>query len=258
VESQLVRQVLRSLDVLEALACRGEASLAELTAATGTPRASVHRLLVALVERGYVEHAASTYRIGPAVRRLAGRSVESSLVRLSGPALVDLKAKTGETVNLAVLDGARIVYAATLDGSHQPRMSATLGADVEPHATAVGKAVLSGLSAERRRAILPEAPYPRYTDRTITAPDVLQRELDRAAENGFAAEIEESNLGATCIAVPLLGADGEAIGGISVSGVSSRLPIETHVDLAGQLRAWAHRIEDNLAAQDANPTVEAK
>src|SRR5690349_4456510 len=104
-----MRQLDRALDVLDALA-GGPATLAELTATVAAPRASVHRLLVALEGRGYVQHVArdASYQLGPAVSRLAARSTESTLVRLAGPALTDLRARSGETANLAVRDGGRI------------------------------------------------------------------------------------------------------------------------------------------------------
>jgi IclR family transcriptional regulator, acetate operon repressor len=248
--SHPVRQLTRTLDLLDYLAARGEASLDELAGELQVPRASVHRLLVALALRGYVTHfsADSVYRLGPAVRRLAARSVESALVRLASPALVDLRAKTGETVNLAILDVTRIVYAATLDGTRQPRMSASVGAEAEPHATALGKAILSMVDPATRERILQRPPFPAYTPHTITSPAELDAELSRSADRGYAVEVEESSLSATCIAAPILDADGRALAAISISGVSGRLPAESHERLGNELRAWADRIRQEAAA----------
>ena len=75
-------------------------------------------MLTALRERGYVQHdrAGKTYRLGPAVRGLAERSDVSSVVRIAGPAMAELRRMTGETVNIAVVHGDRISYAEIFPG----------------------------------------------------------------------------------------------------------------------------------------------
>jgi DNA-binding IclR family transcriptional regulator len=243
-----VRQLDRVIDILERLADEGPASLAELTDAVDAPRASVHRLLVALEARGYITHRAgeARYELGPAIQRLAARNRESALVRLAGPALSDLRAQTGETVNLAVLNGSRILYAGTLDGTLQPRMSATVGAKLEPHATALGKAILAFSDAATRGRILPSAPYPAYTDRTITTAEALAADLATARSRGYAVEVEESTLSATCVAVPIRTGDGYAVAALSVSSIPARLPAGAHSRVARRIRAWTTRIETEL------------
>jgi IclR family acetate operon transcriptional repressor len=243
-----VRQLDRVLDILEQLAREGQASLADLTDAVDAPRASVHRLLVALESRGYVHHLTgeARYELGPAIQRLAARNTESALMRISAPALADLRSQTGETVNLAVLDGSRIVYAATVDGTLLPRMSATVGTEVEPHATALGKAILSVADAATRDRILPAAPYPTYTTHTIATKSALTSDLDVSAHRGFAVEIEESVLSATCIAVPIRDTHARPIAAISISSISARLPVGAHTEIAKLIRDWTTRIERDL------------
>jgi IclR family acetate operon transcriptional repressor len=249
-----MRQISRLLDLLELLASKGDVSLAESTEALELSRASVHRLLTSLAERGYVEHdfARHVYRLGPSLRELASRSTESALVRLAAPALAQLRAETGETLNLAMLRGSRIVYAATLDGMHLPRMSAIAGQEVEPHATALGKALLSVLSAEARTALLPAAPYPRYTPATITDPDALEAALVLIAERGYATDIEERIVGAVCIAVAIIDGHERPVGAISMSGVPGRLPEAMHPELAAELQVWCKRIGEQLTGVTAD------
>jgi DNA-binding IclR family transcriptional regulator len=247
-----MRQTTRVLDLLESLAGHGDVSLANVAGELGIPRASAHRLLVALEERHYVEHDSDgrVYRLGPAVRDLAARSTKSALVRLGAPALAQLRAKTGETINLAAFSGSTIVYAATLDGVHQPKMSATVGHEVEPHATALGKAVLSALSPEERATVLPPAPYPAYTPATITDADDLAVELAAVAARGYAVELEESTVGAACVAVPILDVNGKPVGAISISGVPARLPAEMQATLAADLRSWCELIGTRLGGAE--------
>jgi IclR family acetate operon transcriptional repressor len=240
------------LDLLEHLASKGDTSLADLSVALDLPRASAHRLLVSLEERAYVEHDEEVrrYRLGPAVRHLASRSTEVAIVRIAAGALSQLRALTGETVNLAVVSGSRIVYAATLDGIHQPRMSAAVGEEVEPHATALGKAILSRLSREAREAFLAQEPYPAYTPTTITTAEALEADLEVCAARGYAVEIEESTLGAACIASPIRRLDGLPIGGLSISGVPARLSDSSFDDLARELVVRCDHIAAQLGVPD--------
>ena len=221
-----MRQITRALDLLESLATAGDSSLADLSTELDLPRASTHRLIVSLEKRGYVEHdeQAGVYRLGPSVVGLAAGRTESAIVRHAALALSQLRAKTGETINLATVSGSRIVYAATVIGLHQPRMSATVGQEVEPHATALGKAILAGLPPDARSATAATRAVSAYTPATITDPSVLAIELGETAKRGYATEIEESTLGAACIATAIFARNGVPVGAISVSGVPARLP----------------------------------
>lgn len=244
-----MRQLTRALDILELLATRGQVSLAELSGTLEQPRASTHRLLATLETRGYVHHdvAARSYRLGPAIRTLAARTAESSLVRIAEPVLAQLTASTGESVNLGVLVGARIIYGATLDGALQPRMSAAVGDEVVPHATALGKAILASLPEHDRVRLLSSPPYPRFTPSTIVTPEALAAQLELVQVHGFAVEIEESTLGAVCVAAPIFDSSGAPIGGLSISGIAARLPEPARRDVAGLLRDGCARIATQLA-----------
>jgi DNA-binding IclR family transcriptional regulator len=242
-------QLERSLDLLEYLAEHGEAGAGEITKGLGAPRASVHRMLATLQSRGYIERVANSrkYRLGLAVRSLASHSTGSLVVTLAAPALANLRSATGETVNLAVVTDGRIVYGATLDGVHLPRMAAVVGQEVEPHATALGKAILATLSAKVRESLLWPAPYPGYTPRTITDPDQLERELSTTAELGYAVDDEESTVGAVCVAAPIRGGDGMAVGALSISGITARIPPAARPGTARLILDWCERISGELA-----------
>src|SRR5262252_269176 len=86
----------RGLTVLELIARRGEARLAELARELETLRA-----------RGFAEHVAAshTYRLGPGARSLAAQATQSAITRLAEPVMADLRNATGETVNLIGVHG---------------------------------------------------------------------------------------------------------------------------------------------------------
>lgn len=214
----------RGLDALELLAEHGEVRLADLAEELEVSRATAFRILASLQSRGYVEHARAerVYRLGHAVRALAERSDTSSVLRLAAPAMAELRASTGETVNLALLRRGTIVYVAIFDGVHALRMQASVGAVVPAHATAIGKAILAFSDAAVVQGVL-DAGLARVSERTITSPELLRQELDRVRESGLAYDSEESRPGLVCVASPVHGPGGQVAGALSVSGWSARM-----------------------------------
>lgn len=258
----------RGLDVLELLADRGEIRLGELAREVDVSRATAFRVLATLQNRGYVEHIRSqrVYRLGSALRGLAARSDTSSVLSLAAPAMEQLRATTSETVNLALVRRRRIVYEAILEGVYSLRMSATVGEEVPAHAAAIGKAILASLPPERRAVFLGPEPYRALTQRTPTRMRDLAAELDRVRARGYAIDDQEVEVGAACVAAPILGSDGLPVGAISVSGLAARLPDAARPALGLQVRRWCDRISaalgfagataDGRAAEPAWPAAD--
>lgn len=245
----------RAFDVMEYVNGRGAARVGDLCADLKLPRPTAHRLLSLLERRGYVQHDPSMhlYVPGPGLLRLAAQRPVSSLVQCAEPALVRLREETRETVNLGVLQGGRIVYAATLDGVLMPKMSVMVGQDVPPHATAIGKAILATLSDQERSRFLGREPYPRYTRRTITSRSSLDAELSSIAEQGYAIDAEEVDVGAVCVAAVVRCPDGEALGAMSVSASAARVTPEACGNLGKLIVAWCDHVSAMLVAQGATP-----
>ncbi|MEO7556388.1 MAG: IclR family transcriptional regulator [Acidimicrobiales bacterium] len=229
----------RGLDAMELLAEHGEAKLVDVVDHLAVSRATAFRVLATLQRRGYVDHvrAAHVYRLGPQMRALASQSGSSSLIRLGGMALADLRNITGETVNMVVLRRGTIAYVAILDGAHALRMAAKVGDEVPAHSTAVGKAILAALPDDERAALAGPEPYHRCTKRTIGRRKDLEADLKRTRERGFAIDDEESEIGAACVAAAVVGADGRPLGAVSVSGLAARMPARTWPELGKMVRA---------------------
>lgn len=243
----------RGLEVLELLAERGEIRLGELAREVNVSRATAFRVLATLQNRGYVKHSRSdrSYRLGSALRALAARSDVSSVVSLAAPAMEQLRAATSETVNLALVRRRRVVYASILEGVHALRMSATVGEAVPVHAAAIGKAVLAHLPPEQRATFLGPEPFPALTKRTPTRTKELEEELDRVKARGYAEDDEEVEVGAACVAAPILDSHGLPVGAMSVSGLAARLPKDARAMLGRDLRRWCDQISRQLGFEEA-------
>ena len=152
-ERQGVRAVTRALDLLAAVARADEPQgVSELSAVTGLAAGTTHRLLGALVARGYLRQEPLTrrYAIGLAALDLAARIRSRGLSVDAEPYLRRLVELTGESANLAVLDGDAATYVAHLSAPRTVRMFTEVGNRAPLHASGTGKVLLAGLSDERR------------------------------------------------------------------------------------------------------------
>lgn len=217
-----VQSVDRAFAVLEALAAdERPVGIAELVDLTGLPQGTVHRLLQSLHQRGYVRRdAARKYSLGTSAVRLAD-AAQRAMVRSARPHLAELVAISGETANLAVLEGDDVVYVAQVPSPHTLRMFAEVGRHVPPHSTAVGKVLLAGMPRERALAVLRRTGLAARTPATITDLDAFVTELDLVTVQGWAADEEEQEAGVRCVAVPV-GAPGAALAALSLSGPADR------------------------------------
>ncbi|WP_243653518.1 IclR family transcriptional regulator [Pseudonocardia endophytica] len=203
-----------------------EVTLTELCRRTDLPKPTGHRLLAELESQAMVERTARGYRLGIRLFEL-GQLVpgQRDLQETAAPFLADLHRATGETVHLAVLDGAEVVYLQKLTTSGGPQIASRTGGRMPAHVTAVGKALLAYGTASQVEVVL-DAGLARVAPRSIVLPARLGAELARVRHSGVAEEHEESGVGVACVAAPVLGADGRAIAGLSITGWSNRLNTE--------------------------------
>jgi IclR family acetate operon transcriptional repressor len=242
-----VQSVDRAIDLLEALArSEGPQGVGELAASTGLPQGTVHRLLRSMQARGYVRHDASRkYGLGAAAF-LLGDAAQRSLARSARPHLQRLVDISGETANLAVLEGDDVVYLAQVPSPHTLRMFAEVGRHVPPHSTAVGKVLLAGLPAERAGGILNRRGMPSMTDRTITSFEQFAEQLEQARARGWAADEQEQEAGIRCVAVPVQNGD-RVVAALSVSGPAERFAGAARAGLVEEMAGVAAAFAGELA-----------
>ena len=221
-----VQSVRRALSILEMLADQGgEMGVTELGRHLGVHKATASRLLATLAEHGLVERNPLTdkYRLGIGVVRLAAATVgRLDLVQQARPVLEQLAERTGETVNLAILDGEWAVNIDQVTGASAVVSVSWVGKRTPLHATSSGKVLLAHAPAEVRERVL-SGPLPRLTRRTIVDPDTLRRQLAEAVARGYAFTVEELEVGLNAVAAPVRQAGGAVVGAISVSGPAYRV-----------------------------------
>ncbi|MEV2275092.1 IclR family transcriptional regulator [Nocardiopsis sp. NPDC049922] len=215
----------RAFALLEIMAeAGGETSLSQLAESSQLPLPTIHRIIRTLVGNGYVRQLPSRrYALGPRLIGL-GDKASQMLGTWARPHLAHLVEVLGETANLAMLDGDKVIYVAQVPSPHAMRMFTEVGRRVLPHSAGVGKALLSQLSDEEALATVRRTGMPAATDRTITSPEEFAAELQRIRERGFAIDDGEQEIGVRCVAVPVEGAPSRMA--VSVSGPDRRVTWE--------------------------------
>lgn len=250
-----VQSVGRVLDLLEALA--GEDTgigVTRLGHATGLPYATIHRLLATLRERGYVAQDADSrrYTLGPRLIWL-GEAAESLYGVWVRPYLSQLVELTGESANMAILEGDHAVYVAQVPSPHTVRMFTQIGNRVMLHSTAVGKVMLAYQSRDLAWQVIRDRGLPERTVNTITDADEFIATLDDVEAQGFAVDSEEEEIGVRCVAVPVFELGG-TVAALSISGPVTRLSEETYRDFLPTMQTIAGSVTASLEGDPAEDT----
>ena len=157
--------------VLAVLQALGEHErLADIAAATGLARSTVHRILQSLVEHRFaIGTGDGRYIGGPVVLTLAGRLMgRFDPAEHADGALRRLRDDTGYTVHLGLLAGDDVVYGAKMEGAKPYRMPSRVGMSVRLHSTGIGKAILAALPEATVRAIVQRTGLEPRTPNTIS------------------------------------------------------------------------------------------
>jgi IclR family acetate operon transcriptional repressor len=241
----------RALDVLEALAEAPPGTplgVSEIARRVGATKSAAFRILANLERRGYIgkDPVTARYSLGTRLAYLGERSLGAIDLRAAArPALEALHRQFGETVNLAVREGAEVVYVDMIESAHGLRMAARVGSRDHLHSTALGKAMLAFVPADERDRLLPRRLLAR-TERTITDVVRLRAELERVRERGVAEDRDENELGARCLGAAIFDHRGVVIGALSVSAPDSRLDDTRATTVAAAVAAEAAAVTRRL------------
>lgn len=138
---------LRALEIVEVVArARGPVSVAELMEELGLPKPTLHRIVGLLLDEGYLLRQIGSRKlvVGPRVLRIGINAMTQSDDRGARRAILQGVAdETGETVNLSIPDGDRMVYVERIETDWPLRLQFAIGSRVPMHCTAAGKLYLS-------------------------------------------------------------------------------------------------------------------
>lgn len=195
----------------------------ELNRQLGTGTNLIFRVLNALAEHGYVKrNEAGKYELGAKLFSLGMRLHSRFELRTCArPFLQRLAAETGETCQLQVPDGDRMLSVDCIYPACDYYLAVNPGAHLHYHCNAFGKAVLAFRSEPELREFF-RKPLEPMTPHTIVSEELLRRELREIRKTRVATEFDEYLTGGYCIGSPVFDASGNVVAGIGISALSSR------------------------------------
>jgi IclR family pca regulon transcriptional regulator len=192
----------------------------DLAEAAGLPMPTAYRVVMTLTAEGYLDHLPNgDYRPGVRVLTLGTAALHSlDLVALATPRLQQLAATTGETVNLAVLNGDRVLYLVRLRNSDLVTANIQVGSTLPAVHTSIGKLLLAHLDAGELGDRISDASFPpQHGPNAKVSLDELRQELIQIREQGWAVQDEELAYGLRSVAGPISGPDGRVVAGVNLA-----------------------------------------
>lgn len=208
----------------------GEATVTEVARVLSVDRSTSSRLLATLEARGFVEQDPDTqrYRLGAKLTLLSNVALRSrKLGALGHEAVRSLADSSGEGAHLAILTGADAVFIDHVDGRERLTISTSIGEHDPTYCTAIGRALLSGLSEDAIRKLLADVEMRRFTLKTVTTIDRVIESVRLVREQGYAFDDEERHAGVQCAAAPVFDHSGGVVAAIGISGPTARIASAT-------------------------------
>lgn len=255
--SDSVRSVERALDILLCFSLeRPSLSLTQIAEQVGMHKSTIHRLLTTLEAKRFVNRDKVTglYQLGFRFIELASIMLQDiDINRWAQPYLHHLVDLSGETVDLAVMDGEHVVYLQVVDSPQRVKIAAAVGEQLPMYCTATGKAFLAYLPEYQVKQILSRG-LARHTENTLTTPDDLYQDFREIRRRGFAISEEEYERDINAVAAPILDDNGSPIAVIAIVGPSFRLSHERMLSLGQSILETTSSIAQEIGVA-ALPTI---
>ncbi|MFJ3957518.1 IclR family transcriptional regulator [Arthrobacter sp. NPDC090010] len=219
---------------------RPELTLSEIARMSGVQSSTCQRLVHNLVREGFLDRTGDKHRIGLAfVRWAAPGTLGLDLVTQTRPALVSLSEESGETACLYVRDRGLRTVVGVAQSRHVVVRLFRVGMVMPLHAGAPGKIFLAFDQGARADALA--AGLHPYTTSTPTDVDMLDSQVAKAKQDGYAVALDERDDGAGSVSAPVFDHEGELAAVIGIGAPTQRLAPEDITRLVPLVRQAATR-----------------
>jgi len=242
--------LVKGIQILEILDGAGRpCTSTELLAETGLPKATLYRLLGALVEFGFVRHDTrlKTYGLGHRLIELGGRSMSSFDLRTAAEAeVLRLSKELNETVSLTIMEGERIIYVDVRRPPNPLAIGVEIGRELPALESASGHSIMAAMPPHKVNAIIG------HLSQDEQAAVLADFAISRA--RGYTISNSRTLDGVIVIAVPVNGPPGMGQGAIVVTALADRLPYERRHVIGRDLMEAARRVMGNIGSAPVSIT----
>lgn len=232
-------------------------TLTQIARITRLSESTVFRILLTLTDEGVVERDSSgghRYYIGLQLFQLGTSVVQRMGI---GPAetllMEELARATGETVNLGILHGHTVMYLHKIESENMLRASLVAGSTVPLHCSGTGKTLLAYLEPQVRAELLRSCVLEPRSLNTIVDTEVLEAELERIRDRGYAVDDLEFAPDIRSVAAPVSDAFGRNTMAIAVAGPASRISRERAHQLSSLVISTAQQMSVRFKPMTPQP-----
>jgi len=230
-DTGFVKSLARGLSILGSFdASNPIMGITELARMTSLPKSTVYRLIQTLCALRYVipDDISNKYMLGPKVLDL-GFTVLSSLdlKDVAAPYLRMLSKSSGETVNLAILDGWQLVYVERLKTQKIVNINLHIGSRLELYNTSMGRVLAAFQSEDWLSQYLEYLKHiPEARRHCLNGGKIFRGILADVKEKGYAINNEELAPGLRSVAAPVQNRQSKVIGAVNIAVSSSFFSLE--------------------------------
>ncbi len=252
---KLIQSIERAVKILDLVSGSNEGvRLKELAAGLRLGSSTVYNLAHTLCEVNLLRQDARTnkYWLGSKTLQLGNRYLDGlSLYSVAQPVVAELAERFNENFYLTMLEGEAMLPLIRIESTHSVKPTKSANVMANSHATAIGKVLLSSFSREDlHRFIREKRVLERYTDNTITTEVGLIAELEKVRREGYAMDLEESEIGINCISGPVRNHRGVVIAALGTSIPTQRFSQQVVDSILPLLLDACERISRQLGYLD--------
>lgn len=239
-----VRAVTRAISVLRAFDGGARLELRDVASRAGLDRGTTRRLLLTLMEDGFIVQYANTghYALGAEIRRLGQYADDVDLLQMFAPCLGKLASDMASTAFLSIY---RDHSAVCLERCHNTQGLEVkwwpVGGTLPLHCGAATKLLLAWQDDEEIERVL-AGPLSALTPKSIVDPDTLRRRLRLIRKRGWELAVDDVQLGLSALAVPILDDHGAMLGAVSIAGLTPQMVLQgkpVHLEqLQAAVNSW--------------------
>lgn len=193
--------------------------LSQIVALTRLEKTAVQRFVTTFVATGYLRKDPVTRRYYPAPRllRLGASFLRGNpLIERATPYMLNCNKEIGETVNLAVLDGAQIVLVARVPGREFVTANVGLGSAYPWNVSALGQAIVAHLPADAREKLVSEISFVQFASNTIMSRKKMRTRMEDVRRDGVVVVADETYDGDIAVAAPVFGLSGAVVAAVNI------------------------------------------
>jgi IclR family transcriptional regulator, KDG regulon repressor len=248
---KLIQSIMRAARVLEVVSQSTEGvRLKDIASELHLGSSTVYNIAYTLCQLNLLRQDDKTnkYQLGFRTLQLGNRYLDSlSLYNIAQPVVMELVERFNESFYLTILEGHTMLPLIRIESTHSVRATRTANAMANAHATAMGKVLLASFSQEElHRYIREKGPLEKYTVHTIATEEALIAELAKVRREGYALDLEESELGINCMSTPIRNHRTTVIAALGTSIPTQRYSQQVRKSILPHLKKAGQNISTEL------------